>query len=150
MRNHLVIIAALAASGCSDGGPIVVRTVYDRTGTPAAGIRVQVGELPWTTTGEDGTATFASPGRPFTVSVHQTYAWIPGDQLADHVWVFRDRTASVLAEVEGTIKQPGWHDAQVRGTLAGRSGPSSSNATVRLPTASISSPTGPMRTDPST
>jgi hypothetical protein len=131
MRQPLLIAAALVAGACSnsDPGPIVVRTVADRTGVPVGGVQVQVEAQPWATTGADGKANFAAVPRPFTVRVHQS----PRSD-SHSVFVLRGRTASeVVAEVVGNPNGfSSFRRARVSGIVAGRSGSPSARVKVSV------------------
>ena len=131
MRQSLFIAAALVTGACSgrDAGPVVVRTVSDRTGVPVGGVQVQVEGQPWATTGADGKATFAVVPRPFTVRVHQS----PRSD-SHSVFVLQGRTASeVVAEVYGNPNGfSSFRQARVSGIVAGRSGSPSARVVVSV------------------
>lgn len=129
----IVIAAALAIAACSNGdgdGPMVVHTVSDMTGAPVAGVRVQVEDQPWVTTGADGTATFEAVSGPFTVRIHQSHS-----ENSTSIFALRRRTGSeVIAEVSSGPSM--FLGAQVSGTVAGRSGPPS-NSVLRVGVAPV-------------
>jgi hypothetical protein len=124
MRRALVIAAAVAADACSGGEHIVVRTVLNRTGVPMAGVRVQIDEQPWRTTGADGRATFDGVPGSVTVRLHQSFDR-GGVHAGDVIQVLRGRTGREIVAEVGDAGAVQFHGAMVTGTVTGRSGPPS-------------------------
>ncbi|HYR19998.1 MAG TPA: carboxypeptidase-like regulatory domain-containing protein [Myxococcales bacterium] len=128
----IAAICGCALAGCGNGGGLVVRTVSEYGGTPIAGVKVQVGDQPWTTTGSNGEARFAPVAPPYTVRVYQALAFITlkGEaRQRDKVWQLVGQTGNPLVlEVDGSLAQS--YKAHVSGAVAGRSGAANTQVLV--------------------
>src|SRR2546423_1879057 len=147
----LAALCGVVLAGCGGGDDgLVVRTVSEYGGTPIAGVKVQVGEQPWTTTGSNGEARFTSVAPPYTVRVYQpmTFATRPGlARQNDKVWQLIGQTGNPLVlEVDGSLAQI--YKAHASGTVAGRSGAASTQVLVQgsraAPDGTFGSSNGPV------
>jgi hypothetical protein len=128
----IAALCGLALAGCGSSGDLVVRTVSEYGGTPIAGVKVQVGDQPWMTTGSNGEARVAAVAPPYTVRVYQpmTYTNFRGEtKQHDKVWQLIGQTANPLVlDVDGTVALA--YKAEITGTVEGRSG--AANSQVRV------------------
>jgi len=133
--HSALALACLGIAGCaaSSDGQVIVRTVSDRTGLGMGGIKVQVADQPWATTDANGVATFAGVGPTYTLRAHQMVAFaVPFHE----VFVLEGQTQRELViDVDGnpgTLSPPHtptWSDAEISGTVQGRTQPVSSAST---------------------
>ena len=139
----IAAICGFVLDGCGSGGGggLVVKTVSEYGGTPIGGVKVQVGEQGWTTTGANGEARFAPAATPYTVRIHQRLETTVGGRSRqnDKVWQLVGQTANPLAvEVDGSLAQI--YKSRLAGSVAGRSGAPNTRVLV------LGSPVGPDRT----
>lgn len=127
------VLVWLALAGCTgSGGGLVIQTVSEYEGSPIAGVKVQVGDQPWTTTDAGGRARFAAVTSPYTVRIHQPMTFTDSKGVPhqhDKVWhlVGRDQNPLVV-QVDGSLAQI--YKANISGTIAGRSASPGSEVVV--------------------
>ncbi len=119
------LIGAVAGlTGCSD--ELVIKTVSEWDGTtPVAGVRVQVNDGDWATTGVDGEASFEGIEAPYSVRLAQTND--PAAARPHRVWQLIDRTdGRLVIPVDGAGTTPGLDEptrlGSISGTVTGLSG----------------------------
>jgi hypothetical protein len=112
---------------------VLIRTVSEHGGTPISGVRVQVNDENWQSTGDDGFVAFDGVEPPYDVRVFQTIE--TDSHRFDDVWALTAQTSRRLTiPVDGSAV-PTYHHASITGRVTGLSGSADSQVVVFAHTA---------------
>jgi hypothetical protein len=131
-RRACALVSLLLAGCTGSADSLTIQTVSEYGGTAIAGVKVQVGDQPWTTTDASGKARFAAAVSPYTVRIHQAMIFTDLHGAAhqnDKVWqlVGQDKNP-LIVQVDGSLAQI--YKATLSGTVTGRSASSGSDVLV--------------------